>query len=550
MLDTQNSLVKILKPIYPFSDLDDANLNLMLPVVEHCQYSAGSHIFESGDESDAIYFIVSGSVNLFLPQKGIPQKLLGFNAYDHFGEDAILKKKRQTMAVAVTEVFLIKISAENIKQVSRQSSMILRIFHLFALTYQNYCQAHLKWHQPSETFYLLLHRHAFFLWSKLIPIILLAVGIFSGLFYLAFTTSHYSIIWIVLAILALGLGGLFSVWEILAWSNEYVSLTKDRIVNQKLLIGLFESRRETPMNAILSVGLATSFTGRLIGYGAVTARAYTGNFEINQIPDPDLVYSYLEYRRKCILLDQRRQEKASMQALLERKIHPKQFSGQIQQPGDEKPAQINYYSDSFSDLLARFFSLRIEQDGVIIYHTHWWVLLKMLFLPNVLLLIVVVTTLTRFFGLFAVNAVLIYSLALVGAVIGWGWWFYQFIDWRNDVYIIAADQLVDINRHPLGSEDKNSAPIKNIQTVDYKRNGIIGMALNFGTVRIQIGNEELTFDDVYNPSAVQMEIFSHFREFTKNSLKMDQGRMTEWFSTYDGIRGEEENQGPKPSGNE
>jgi hypothetical protein len=109
---------------------------------------------------------------------------------------------------------------------------------------------------------------------------------------------------------------------------------------------------------------------------------------------------------------------------------------------------------------------------------------------------------------------------------------------------------VDINRHPLGSEDKNSAPIKNIQTVDYKRNGIIGMALNFGTVRIQIGNEELTFDDVYNPSAVQMEIFSHFREFTKNSLKMDQGRMTEWFSTYDGIRGEEENQGPKPSGNE
>jgi hypothetical protein len=95
---------------------------------------------------------------------------------------------------------------------------------------------------------------------------------------------------------------------------------------------------------------------------------------------------------------------------------------------------------------------------------------------------------------------------------------------------------VDINRHPLGSEEKRTAPVKNIQTVEYKRNGIIALTLNFGTVRIQIGNEELTFDYVYNPSVVQMEIFNHLREFNEHAKHLEQKRMVDWISTYDGIR--------------
>jgi hypothetical protein len=430
---------------------------------------------------------------------------------------------------------LIKISRENLERVSSQSSIIKRIFHLFADTYVNYCKTQFPWRQPSETVYLVMRPHGYFLWVKLIPNIVIALAIFSGLLYLAFTAKA-SFIWIVLAGLALALGILFGIWESLAWKNDYFSLTKDRVLTQKLQIGLFENRHETPMSAILSAGLDTSFLGRLLGFGTVTARAYTGNMEIKHITDPDLVYSYLEYRRKCILSEQRRQEKETMHAMLEKRMHPERTVGQPFQANNEVPTHVDYYSDSFSDLLARLFTLRLEKDGAVIYHTHWWILFKMLFFPNLILLLVVGTTLARLLDLFSLNAVLVYSLALALAIIGWLWWFYQYYDWRNDIYIITADQLVDVNQHPLGSQDKRSAPIKNIQTVEYKRNGIIGMALNFGTVKIQIGNEELTFDDVYNPSAIQMEIFNRFREFNEHARKMDQGRMTEWFSTYDGLR--------------
>jgi hypothetical protein len=550
MSDTQSPFLQRLKDIYPFSDLDSDDLGLLLPFLERSKINPGSSIFSPGENAKTFFFILSGKVEIFLPAKGGPRKLQLLEAYDHFGEDALLNREYQTGAIAKTSVLLVKISKENIERVCRESSIIKRIFRMFAATYKNYCKTQFTWRQPTETIFLLLHRHPFFLWIKLIPLLLIVLLAFSGLLFLAFTALHNSIIWLVLAVFSLFMGLVLGLWEILAWSNEYFVLTKDRVLIQKLLVGIFESRVETPMNAILSVGLNTSFIGRLIGYGAVTARAYTGNLEINKLPDPDLVYPYLEYRRKCILADQHRQEAEAMHSMLENRFYPERtLNSRPTPPIEEKPSVVNYYADSFSDLIARFFTLRLEKDGAVIYRTHWWILLKKLFLPNLLLILIVVTTLAHITGLFNTNAVLLYSLEILAAVIGWCWWFYEYYDWRNDVYIITADQLVDVNRRPLGLEDKKAAPIKNIQTVEYERNGIIAMALNFGTVKIQIGNEELTFDDVYNPSAIQMEIFNRFHEFTEHTQKIEQKRMTEWFSTYDGIRNEDENEKGNPPRN-
>ena len=88
-----------------------------------------------------------------------------------------------------------------------------------------------------------------------------------------------------------------------------------------------------------------------------------------------------------------------------------------------------------------------------------------------------------------------------------GWWLYQYIDWHNDVYLITSDQVVDVNKKPLGHEDRQAAPLKNILGIEYKRLGIIGLLLNFGTVFIRVGDRQLTFDQVFNPSEVQRELF-------------------------------------------
>ena len=139
---------------------------------------------------------------------------------------------------------------------------------------------------------------------------------------------------------------------------------------------------------------------------------------------------------------------------------------------------------------------------------------------------------------------LIYGLAIGVTILSFGWWLYQYADWHNDIYVIMPDQLLDVYRKPLGTEERRSAPIKNIQTVEFLRKGIIGLILNFGTVRIQIGNEELTFDNVYDPAAIQTEIFAYFKHHTEKLKQADQEKLADWIQTYDEIKKNEKNQSP------
>jgi len=229
-----------------------------------------------------------------------------------------------------------------------------------------------------------------------------------------------------------------------------------------------------------------------------------------------------------------------MHSVRQHRLQPEQTRSMQSTPArGEREVRVNYFTGTFSDWLAKFFSLRTEKEGAVIYRTHWWILLKKTILPVLFLLLVLGVVLAGLIGAIKAASSLIYSLAIISAFIGLGWWLYNYFDWRNDVYIINGDQLEDVNRRPLGSEEKRTAPVKNIQTVEYKRNGIISLVLNFGTVRIQIGNEELTFDNVYKPSMVQIEIFNHLRQFNEQTRKLDQKRMVDWISTYDGIRRDE-----------
>ena len=79
-----------------------------------------------------------------------------------------------------------------------------------------------------------------------------------------------------------------------------------------------------------------------------------------------------------------------------------------------------------------------------------------------------------------------FGLCLVGLGI-FLWWLYNYLDWHNDIYLITNEQVVDVNRKPLGKEERRAALIRNILSVEYKRMGVIGLLLNFGTVFIRVG---------------------------------------------------------------
>ncbi|HTX79142.1 MAG TPA: hypothetical protein VMC62_05715, partial [Longilinea sp.] len=102
-----------------------------------------------------------------------------------------------------------------------------------------------------------------------------------------------------------------------------------------------------------------------------------------------------------------------------------------------------------------------------------------------------------------------------------------------------------IYRKPFGDEQKQAALLKNIQTIEYKRNGPIGYLLNFGTVYIRVGDTDFHFENVYDPSEVQRELFERFmvskEKEQQANIQAERQRLGDWIETYHKVVGEGQN---------
>ncbi len=191
----------------------------------------------------------------------------------------------------------------------------------------------------------------------------------------------------------------------------------------------------------------------------------------------------------------------------------------------------------FEWLFSDFLKVRYEGGGVVTYRKHWFVLLRKVFLSlmgwllTAGLMIAIVTryitgvdygmALTLgFFLLFAFSGIMVY----------------QYIDWRNDVFQLTPNQVIDLDRKPFGRESRRAAPLENILSIEYERRGIIPMLFNFGTVYITIGNSQLTFNNVYHPSDVQQDIFArmgtHIQEKEHLQTVQERERIAQWFKVF------------------
>jgi len=550
MISDRTQILKLLQSLFPFNLLDDEELTTVAPFFEQLNFPAGAVIFSDGYPASHLYFVVSGKVKVIHHGKKADKPLGVFRTGDHFGDEALNPGSNyQTKAISdsVTTILRIKdskaiIIANSYPQLHTTFSLFINSFHMASTT-------SFPWRAPSEGVELISRRHPIFLVLRLMVAVGITLTIFSFLLFSALASLEYFTPLLILSLLVLLIGGLLCAWSGLEWRNDYFILTQERVCIQKKLIGFYESRHESPVNAILSVGIDTSMMGRILGYGSVTVRTYTGDLQFKRLPFPYVIHELLEVRRKIAADESSQTEKREIrEALTSQKEHARD---QKSRPGSGKENldtdQI-YQSGSLSDLLAGFFRLRTVKEDSVVYRTHWWILIRKTVFPALFLLAVVIMILARLIGfLAAIPETTVYLAGLILSVIGWIWWLYQFQDWQNDLYIITDEQLIDVYKKPLGNEDSRSAPVKNIQTVEFERKGLINLILNFGTVKIKIGNEELSFNDVYQPSQVQSEIYARYRTFQETAKKTEQQRFVEWIKTYDELK--QENENPNPSVN-
>ena len=528
--------ITALKRIFPFSLLDDEALRALLALVNFTEVSKDDRIFCAGDIPDYLYFLLSGEVKLIQPNTDDPGKTLGTG--DHFGAEVLSSTDyRSADALCTVPARMLRLDHNTLETLCRQNPKIDKALKMIRQTEKLWDRLHLPWLGDDEKVLLISRRHPFFLLLR----VLLAGGsamiISAILLSLAISPAATSTGLLVMALFVLLLGVFLSIWAGLEWTNDYFFLTAERVLVQKKMVGFFDSRQESPYSAILSTGLETSVWGRAMGYGAIHLRSYTGDLTFKRLPYPGVIFELLEHQRHRAMRENRQQDREEIRETLQNRLDGKSVPPTKQKKSSSVGVTTTYAGGSILDALARFFGLRMVKSGAVTYRTHWWILMGKTLLPSLILTAVLVFLIFKWTGLTpSLTDAQAYGSAILVTLGAWGWWLYQYLDWHNDIYIITSDQLVDVNRKPLGKEERRSAPVKNIQTVQFKRKGIIGLMLNYGTVRIQIGNEELTFDNVYDPASIQAEIFAIFKQFNQQSQKLEQEKLAEWIKTYDELR--------------
>jgi hypothetical protein len=500
----------IINKAYPFKMFTDAQREAIASRGPVDEINEEKPIYAIDTEAVNLYVIISGRVRLTWPvdREDPTQGVLNLGELepgDVIGLEALEdESKYLTGAVALTPVALLRLNMEFLDTFFDENSIPYFPLKLMLNSMKLYLHTDLLWRNPEEAIIFMSRRHSTFLVYRLAaPLSLFFVAMLVLLALLILNIPGTILIGAIAGLVALA-AGLWSIWNYLDWTNDYSVLTNQRAVFQEKVIALYDSREETPLDAILSTSVNSSQIGRILGYGTVTLKTYTGTMVFPDLGKWEVVRLLIDDRRTRAREIAIQTEKQSLRTTIRQRL-------KISPPPPPKPfvpAKAEEHRVTLGEFLANVFRMRTEKNGVITYRTHWFVLLRRIILPILCLLGLLALLILRLSGLLVFfPSLAFWSIWLLALLLAGVWLWYQYTDWSNDQYIVSDEQIIDINRKPLGKEEKRVAPLKSIQGIDFERLGLIGLFLNYGTVYIRIGDTRFTFDDVYNPSEVQRDLF-------------------------------------------
>jgi hypothetical protein len=391
-----------------------------------------------------------------------------------------------------------------------------------------------SWLMPEEVIYLIVHRHVILLVQALV----LPVAVGALVVLAAWGVSVVAGLQAAAAVALIGTLPVvaWGIWNWVDWGNDFYIVTSLRVIYLEKVIGIYDSRQESKLSSVLSVNVRSAgVLERSLDVGDVIVRTFSGPIVMDSVPHPQALAAMVEEHWHRAQIDEQRGERETIRQAIRRSIEPEPAPAEPPRP-PPPPAKRPTLSES----LARFFSfkVRFEEGDYITYRKHWFLLVRDIWVPSVLMLALVVLPLAIWYGgaqavvplpaLVVVELVAFIALAL--------WWLYEFVDWRNDIYQVATDQIIDINRKPLSKEVRKAAPLGNILSLRYERKGAFGLILNYGTVIANIGSAEFRFEGVFDPMGVQNDIYRRMEALSTQKARAEVNKrrdeISEWIGVY------------------
>ena len=545
--------VAFLKKIHLFQSLEEAELQAIAEQLTEVHYAAGAVIFEQNIKAENFYLIYEGRVRITRRQDSKKVELAVFVKNDYFGEMALISKRpRSATATAVEDTFLLVLSRKDFELLYKRIPELRLSLEVAVKSRQLHRKLRFKWLQPGEVVYFLARKHRIVLYQKLtLPVVALLAPIF--FFYAWFSIARF---WIVMlagwaSLLAIIL---WIVWLVVDWGNDYYIVTNQRAVWLEKVVGIYDSRQESPLSTVVAVGVEANPLGRIMDFGDVIIRTFVGKIPFNEVDHPKQAARMIEEHWRRRQQRARDVEKEEMKDALRRhlKIQPAQPPPASKPKTETAPKAPAPPKRSNLEWLRRLgantLSLRYETADTVVYRKHWVALVLQAWIPVLGILTVFVLFITRLVQLaYNPNEVFIsfrggitvdtLALAYILAFFPFlGWFIYEIADWSNDKFEVTPEQIIDLDKKPFGTESRNAAQLDNILAIESRRIGLLGNIFNFGSVFITVGGTKLIFEDVIDPASVQSDIDrrreARIEKRKQAEVAAERERMAEWLATY------------------
>jgi CRP-like cAMP-binding protein len=533
--------VELLKQSPLVAELSDENIANIAKRMCVKQMPADELVFSQGAVPDRFYVIIEGRVKFWREKVESPTDSGILEPGDHFGEEGLLYRDYRNASVkTLAPTTLFYLDEQDFNWMVQNCSKVKLFLTSIADTHRRAQRFKFDWLLDGEVIYLIKRRHVIALIRDTsLPLVAFAFCVW--ILILLIGPSGGFLVGLLVYIVPLFAVGTFLwlLWNYFDWRNDYFIITSQRVVWLEHELLASDSRQEPPISAIQSVKVDTDFLGRILHYGDVTVKTFTGEMEMTKVGMPDQMVELIE---RLIKRERTKAEKAKLNAL---RKSIKNMLDPVERENEEEskiPQQLTIEKKQKRQRgTSKPFGMRVvDEKGNITYHKHWYVLVRRLYLPTFLLIALLVGSVLSLMSFTRDD-----SSVLAGAVSVIGfffcfivafWWWYQYRDWDNDIYRLTEDTIIDREKSPLGREESQTAPLKNVLSVEHERKNLFQILMNLGTVKINVGDSTLDFYQVHDPAQVHQDIFDYKRALElrgeQKEMQREHERISTWLNIY------------------
>jgi hypothetical protein len=486
------------------------------------QFQPNDIILHQGSFPEALYFILDGEIEVEKRNpEGEVEKIATLSAGDSFGEEELVFKRPALLSYrALDKTTLLLWERVELTKFMQDHDAALEDLRFVAQSRRLAQKLRFSWLSEGELIFGLARKHIAILYQMLtLPLLFFIAGIVLGLW--GSSSDSSLLIWLgvgaFVASLALGL------WQWNDWRNDYYVVTNRRVVWLEKVAVIYDSRREAPLHTILSVSVGTDVGGRMMGFGDVVIRTYTGQVIFKEVGNPQTFAALIEEHWRRTKEKRMTTDREVLQEALDNRLEGDENG---EDKSDESMGYVLHDQvDPEVGLDHWGFKIRFEEEGVITYRKHWAALLRNIGISSMLILLLIGLIGARLGGLIEIadttSSVVCLGLGIIPLIL---WWVYSYVDWANDIYQITKSQIIDINRKPLAREERKIAPIENILGTEVDRKGILGLMFNFGDVITNVGTTQFIFRQVFDPVGVQQDIVNAQGTLLQKKFETEQQR--------------------------